>query len=311
MQVASSPHTTNAKMPQGEKVPEEILYFPFGGALPIEHIFALNVALGTLSYVANDIDCPRLEQQQQFTCSELALLRPLLESFPHHCPYEVLFASFYNGTITDEEVVYHWRQRLYMALDDGTWDQEVRGLRNVLCRMRSKLRLLGIDVDAVLETGYILGISSSGHHVEPITDEFLYFPLPDLLPKGHTLALNLSLGTLSWLANSGDTPHPSLLVEQKFTFAELSVLLPLLHRYPIFCPFDVLRASFTDGNTKEATIERSRKRLVEAQQEGFWELEIKPIRNVLSRARGKMKPFHIEVNSIVEKGYLLMRQPQH
>jgi hypothetical protein len=300
--------TTTGKAPQGESVHEEILYFPFGGALPVEHIFVLNAELGTLSYVTNGTDYPRVEQQQRFSHNELYQLRPLLESFPYHCPYEMLLASFYNGTITDEEVQ-RWRQHLYRALDDGTWDQELRMIRNVLSRTRSKLRPLGIDVTAVLETGYILTISSSGHHIEPITDELFYFPLLDLLPKGQTLALNLTLGTLSLLANGRDTPYPALLAEQQFTAGELSVLVPVLKSYPHYCPYEVLLASFSNGNTTLTNIERSRKRLHEAQLEGFWDLEIRPVRNVLSRARGKMRPFHIEVNSIVEKGYILMRQP--
>ena len=92
-----------------------MLYFPFQGTLPVGHTLVLNTALGTLSYLSKGVDRPRLEIQQQFTTSELSLLRPLLELFPHYCPYEVMFASFYNGTITDETVE-HCRQRLYEAL---------------------------------------------------------------------------------------------------------------------------------------------------------------------------------------------------
>jgi hypothetical protein len=56
--------------------------------------------------------------QQQFTSSELSLLIPLLELFPEYCPYEVMFASFYNGTITNETV--------------ELCRQQLRPLRNVL-----------------------------------------------------------------------------------------------------------------------------------------------------------------------------------
>jgi len=93
--------------------------------------------------------------QQQFTSSELSLLRPLLELYPHYCPYEVMFASFYNGTITDE-MVEQYRQRLYEALEADIWDQQLRPIRNVLSRTRIKLRPFGIDISSILETGYIL-----------------------------------------------------------------------------------------------------------------------------------------------------------
>jgi hypothetical protein len=136
----------------------EMLYYAPGGILPAGHILVLNTALGTLSYLSRGVDRPKLEIQQQFTTSELSLLRPLLDLYPHYCPYEVMFASFYNGSITDETVE-HCRQRLYEALEDGTWDQQLRPLRNVLSRTRMKLRPFGVDISSILETGYILMIT--------------------------------------------------------------------------------------------------------------------------------------------------------
>jgi hypothetical protein len=102
---------------------------------------------------------PRLLIQQQFTASELSLLLPLLEQFPHYCPYEVMFASFYNGVIT-EDTIEHCRIRLQDALEDGCWDQQLRPVRNVLSRIRFKLRGFGLDIVSILETGYILMIKT-------------------------------------------------------------------------------------------------------------------------------------------------------
>ena len=133
----------------------EMLYFSLEGTLPAGHTLVLNIRLGTLSYLSRGIDRPRLEMQQQFTSSELSLLRPLLELYPHYCPYEFMFASFYNGTITDE-MVEQYRQRLYEALEADIWDQQLRPIRNVLSRTRIKLRPFGIDISSILETGYIL-----------------------------------------------------------------------------------------------------------------------------------------------------------
>lgn len=136
----------------------EMLYFSIEGTLPAGHTLVLNTRLGTFSYLSRGIDRPRLEMQQQFTSSELSLLRPLLELYPHYCPYEVMFASFYNGTITDE-MVEQYRQRLYEALEADIWDQQLRPIRNVLSRTRIKLRPFGIDISAILETGYILMVT--------------------------------------------------------------------------------------------------------------------------------------------------------
>jgi len=150
-------------------------------------------------------------------------------------------------------------------------------------------------------------VKTSVYHVHPTDDDILHFSLEDLLPEGHTLALNLPLGTLSLIANSRDNSYPYLLAEQQFTTNELCVLVPLLKYYPNYCPYEVLLASFYNGNTNETTIERSRNRLHEAQLEGVWDQEMRPVRNVLSRARLKMRSFRIEISSILETGYVLMR----
>ena len=62
----------------------EMLYFSLEGTLPAGHTLVLNIRLGTLSYLSRGIDRPRLEMQQQFTSSELSLLRPLLELSVEH-----------------------------------------------------------------------------------------------------------------------------------------------------------------------------------------------------------------------------------
>ena len=151
--------TQNGSQKQLKSDVPEIMYFAPEGLLPAGHTLVLNRKLGTLSYLSKGTDRPRLVMQQQFTSSELSLLLPLLELFPDYCPYEVMFASFYNGTITDETVKL-CRQRLYDALERGTWDQELRPLRNVLSRTRMKLRPFGIDISSILETGYILIINA-------------------------------------------------------------------------------------------------------------------------------------------------------
>ena len=133
----------------------EIVHLSMPGALPAGQMLALNFALGTLSCIATSDHLPQLMVQQQFTTSELSVLLPLLESYPHYCPYEVLYASFYNGTVTDL-IVARCRQRLQRALELGTWEQELRPLRNVLSRTRINLRNFGFNVTSILETGCIL-----------------------------------------------------------------------------------------------------------------------------------------------------------
>lgn len=134
---------------------ETISYFLLDGALPEGQILALNRQLGTLSLLSNGDHRPCLLAQQQFTNSELSLLLPLLELFPHYCPYEVMFASFYNGVVT-EAAVERCREQLQEAMEDGVWDQQMRPVRNVLSRIRFKMRSFHIDITSILETGYVL-----------------------------------------------------------------------------------------------------------------------------------------------------------
>ena len=70
-----------------------------------------------------------------------------------------MFANFYNGTVT-EKTVSRARQRLQEALDYGTWDHEMRPVRNVLSRTRLKMKEFGLDVLSILETGYIVMVTA-------------------------------------------------------------------------------------------------------------------------------------------------------
>jgi hypothetical protein len=146
------------RLEQEQEEQSAILHFALPGALPEGYTLALNTTLGTLSYLRSNEQGARMLMQQQFTFSELSVLRPLLESFPYYCPYEDLFASFYNGTVTDA-VVLRCRQRLQRALREGTWEQAMRPVRNVLSRTRLKLRTFGFNISSILETGYILMVS--------------------------------------------------------------------------------------------------------------------------------------------------------
>lgn len=149
-----------SRMPVYSSEPSDIIrYFPLGGMLPEGQQLVLNTQLGTLSLLENGESLPRLLLQQQFSTSELSLLLPLLEQFPHFCPYAVMFASFYNGTI-NEATIAAAQRRLNDAMDDGVWDVQLRPIRNVLSRIRFKLRGFDLDIVSILETGYILMIAS-------------------------------------------------------------------------------------------------------------------------------------------------------
>ncbi|MDQ6659377.1 MAG: hypothetical protein M3Z24_00250 [Chloroflexota bacterium] len=142
---------------QDDTLISPILHFTLQGTLPAQYRLALNVQLGTLSCFAVSNKHPVLAVEAQFTNSELSLLLPLLKSFPHYCPYEVLFAHFYNSNVT-EPIIARSRQHLHQVLERGTWEQELKPVRNVLSRTRLKLRSFGINILSILETGCILTV---------------------------------------------------------------------------------------------------------------------------------------------------------
>jgi hypothetical protein len=146
---------TTARKKRVEDKPQVSYYLR--SCLPDGHILAFHAGLGTLSYLTVEGKEPRMVTQEQFNTSESSLLLPLLENYPHYCPYEIMFANFYNGSVS-ENTVARARQRLQEAQDYGTWDHEMRPVRNVLSRARLKLKSFGIDVLSILETGYMLDV---------------------------------------------------------------------------------------------------------------------------------------------------------
>ena len=145
--------------------------------------------------------------------------------------------------------------------------------------------------------------------VKQVDAAIIHYELDDLLPEGQCLALNTKLNTLALLSTDDTNSYSTLLAEQQFSSSELSVLIPLLEYHPHYCPHEVLLASFNTGKTDEKTVERFQLRLQEAQFAGVWDYEMRPVRNILSRARFKLRDLGIEISSILETGYLLIYMP--
>jgi hypothetical protein len=124
--------------------------------------------------------------------------------------------------------------------------------------------------------------------------------VPDVLPG--VLLFHRSLGVLVHLTCEQDTP--CLLWAQRFTENEQAVLLPLFAWHPDYCPLEVMLASFS-GSTSDKAIEQARKQLYAAMEAGEVELLLRPMRNVLSRVRIKLREAGLEIATLVSLGYLL------
>ncbi len=138
---------------------EAIQYYRLEGLFPPTHVFALNLALGTLIHLSQHegVPYPLVLGEQQLTERERDLVRPLLANFPQFTPYEIIHASFYQGyDHLSEQRVRQAQARLETLREEKLWDAEMRPIRNVMARLRLKLREVGLDSINVHETGYML-----------------------------------------------------------------------------------------------------------------------------------------------------------
>jgi hypothetical protein len=133
---------------------ELITHHPLDGLLPAGHSLAFHRGLSTLAHLTVQEDRAVVPCCKQFTEAEITPPVPLLDNYPYHCPYEVLWTSFAWNT-TEEEAVSRARPRLQASLEHGGWE-EMRPVRNAISRTRLKLNAMGLDVLGVFHLGYIL-----------------------------------------------------------------------------------------------------------------------------------------------------------
>jgi hypothetical protein len=127
----------------------KIIHLSLSGLLSTDQKLALNLETRTLSLLS---DGPTLIMEQQFSVNEMSVLVPILESFPHCCPYEMLLAHISSHTVTSASIE-RWRQRLQEAQNRGAGQQELRSIRRALSSLRSKLHRFDLEISTVRERG--------------------------------------------------------------------------------------------------------------------------------------------------------------
>jgi hypothetical protein len=131
----------------------------------------------------------------------------------------------------------------------------------------------------------------------------LNLSLAQVLPEGVFFPLHRELGFAAILTYTGHSPQ--MRAAQFFPPVEMATLTPLLLSHPHYCPNEYLLASFSGGTT-EMDIERARNRLFRDKERGEWDATMRPLRNALSRVRGKLNTLNIDVRSIFETGYVMI-----
>lgn len=157
--------------------------------------------------------------------------------------------------------------------------------------MRSLYVLIG---ESEMQKNQITRLKKPEQEVET---HILHLSLQGLLPEGQLLVVNQQTRTLSLLSAG-----PQIIMEQLLSENEMRMIMPILESYPHYCPYEVLLAHISSNFVTQATIERCRLRLQEAQRRGAWQQELRPIRRALSSLRNKLHALHLEISNVRERG---------
>jgi len=128
-----------------------------------------------------------------------------------------------------------------------------------------------------------------------MTQQFRTFSLHPLLAENQRLILNCDQSILSLLGGE------EILEQQLLSPGEMYVVEALLKNYPDYCPYEIVLSAMTGKS-----IDQCREKVLWGLEEGTVDVVMRPVRNLLGRCRMKLRPFGIEVKSIVHMGYLLV-----
>jgi hypothetical protein len=131
-------------------------------------------------------------------------------------------------------------------------------------------------------------------------ERFFLAPLERLLPAHSLLECDCELRVVSLLCDQ--EAGGSIIVEQQqYSDQEFAVLLVLFEQYPDYAPQADLLAAQTGRSLQQCQREVQR-----ALDDGLIDELIRPVRNVLSRARLKLRRFGMDIRSIQETGYMIV-----
>ena len=128
-----------------------------------------------------------------------------------------------------------------------------------------------------------------------MSQQFKNFQLQPLLPETNHLILNYDQGILSQVTNE------EILEQQLLSPSEMYVIDALLKNYPEYCPYEIVLSAMTGKS-----VDACREKVLWGLEEGTVDVVMRPVRNLLGRCRMKLRPFGIEVKSLVHMGYLLV-----
>lgn len=138
---------------EGDDHPEVVLHLSLDGLLPANQVLAVKPSLQTVTLLASTADEePHILEQQHFSPNGMCVLVPLLEAYPHYCPYEVLLARLFSQTPE--------QARTQMRSD---WNSAIRPVRRAMNSLVPGLRTFGLQVRSIRSAGYLIEALSTGN----------------------------------------------------------------------------------------------------------------------------------------------------
>ncbi len=125
---------------------EGLLRLTLAGLLATNQTLVVNPSMRAVTLILSSPDGEaQIIAQQQFSPNGMRVLIPLLQAYPHYCPYDVLLANLCSLSLDEAR-----RQLLDM------WVIAIRQVRRAINSLKAGLRALGLQVRTILSAGYLV-----------------------------------------------------------------------------------------------------------------------------------------------------------
>jgi hypothetical protein len=130
---------------------EGLLHFTLDGLLPANQTLVVNPATRTATLFSYPPDGkPEIIAQHHFSPNSMRVLVPLLQAYPHYCPYDVLLTSLSSLSLDEA------RRQM-----QDFWEIAIRPVRRAINSLKAGLRDFGFQVRSIWSAGYLVEARSA------------------------------------------------------------------------------------------------------------------------------------------------------
>jgi len=130
----------------GDRHRELLLHLTLDGLLPANQTLVVNPSIRTATLLSLTPEGEtQIVAQEHFSPNGMLVLVPMLQAYPHYCPYEVLLASLSSLSLDDA----------LKQLQD-IHDIAIRPVRRAINSLIAGLHDLGLQVRSIRNAGYLV-----------------------------------------------------------------------------------------------------------------------------------------------------------